>query len=125
MRNSYQDINFDILAQEAYSQDLVPRNSNRIAVARKIARIIQQQREKPILPLKCPSNNTLERFKRVSIDVDSKVYEWNDNRKAAYGESFQRMIDKRVLCYVDAKALLENHTWREIFQQLSQSQLQQ
>ena len=125
IRNSYQDINFDILAQEAYSQGLVPQNSNRIAVARDIASIIQKQREKPILPLKCPSNDTLKRFKRVSIDVDSKIYEWNDARKAAYEETFQRMVDKRVLCYVDAKAVWENHKWRTDFQELGQSQLQQ
>ena len=119
--NAHQDITFDLLAQEAHDQGLVPLDVNRKAVAKSIAAELKARKQTVAdLPLACASDETTERFELVSMQADRNVYgsAWTDEIQAAHHESFRKLVDGKNLCHVDAGAVLRQQKWKSYFESI-------
>ena len=119
--NSRHEITFDLLAQEAHDQGLVPADADRQAVAKSIeAELMARKQTVADLPLVCASDETAERFELVSMQADRNVYgsAWTDEIQAAHRESFRKLVTSKKLCHVDATKVMSEESWRSLFKRL-------
>ena len=125
--NARQDITFHLLAQEAWSQGLVPDSAPRGKVAARIQLELRARKETSAsLPKICPSNPVMEKFETVSRQADRNAYNggsssssrWTDETMIAHRQSFQKLINEGKLCYVDSQKVLSTGEWNAVFQDI-------
>ena len=119
MRNPSMNNTFHWIAQLAHDQGLIPDNSTRRTAARLIQSLIREEKKESELPVKCPSNQTLDRIYRLSVEVDSKVFGWTKEREVFHTESWHRMVSDNKLCFVDSETLLQDPDLRDKIRQLN------
>jgi len=117
IRNEQRDPTFDLIAQKANRQRLVPDDAERLTVAHWIKQYLTEFHNQSTVststwPHICPSNKTLQRFEHVSAQLDRSLHSkfWTPERQRDHHASFERLLTKnKMLCYVDAKAVLGQH----------------
>jgi len=133
------ELNYDLLAVEAYNQGLFQvedanrRKTRRNAVAAAARRRQEDTLHKSVndFPLQCLSNATLKRLESLSLLTERKLFtsnedrgisknEWNSLDETAFQSGFDRAVAKHKFCHVDAKKVLkEDKGWRSFFQNLA------
>lgn len=115
IRNEQRDPTFDLIAQEANRQRLVPDIAERLDVAHWIKEYLHKFQNQStvstsIWPHICPSNKTLQRFEHVSAQLDRSLHSnfWTPERQRDHHASFEKLLTvNKMLCYVDAKSVLD------------------
>jgi len=72
------------------------------------------------LPAVCPSQETTDRLRRVSLLVDSNLYrrsnDWMQDQETNYLANFLQMVNSKKLCCVNSNKLLNTEEWHSFFQ---------
>lgn len=119
-KNPSRDLGYDLIAQEAYHQGLIPRDSDRFEVARRIQQEVEHVRRQTVadFPQTCLTNEKLIRLDRLSIALDSAAVSWTDAIQREHRDSFDKAVSTGKFCVVDAKAVLMDDKWRSFLQNI-------
>jgi hypothetical protein len=118
--NPSEPLDYNILADRAYEKDLIPRASGRPAVIARIRHEFESNKNLSLsdLPQKCTSNEAIERFERLSLKVERRLFADTTN-ETAHHAGFAKMLAKKSHCHMDADKTLEqvDTTWTAFFKQ--------
>jgi hypothetical protein len=116
--NPTESLAFNMLADVAFKKGLISANHKRQDVS---ARIRQEVEFKNLteydFPLKCTSNEKLNRLERLSLDVERGLFLNNRTSDDAHHESFLNFLANLKHCHVDAEKALKEERWVSFFQE--------
>lgn len=120
------EVQYDAIALKAAEKGMVDMEKwKRSAVIDAILHRQEEELQRTVLdfPLSCPTQEYIDEFWTMSRDLDvlclpEKSRDDPDHLNKLH-EQFQRAVDKKKFCIVDADAILEESEWKEFFQQFA------
>ena len=91
-----------------------------------VEQYLKQGEARKSLPLTCPSPELLHHFLDESLAYERKIV-GNDFAKSStqnHKEEYQKMVDSKMFCSINMRAVLRELNWRQFFRHLSNASAQ-